>query len=123
MATVLILDDSATMVMSLARILKKAGYVAETCTSGQEGLDKLSAGLKPCAIITDLNMPTMDGISFIKLVRRMPSARFTPIVVLTTESGIAKSGEARAAGATAWLTKPTAPEELIATIKQYAPGA
>jgi two-component system chemotaxis response regulator CheY len=123
MAAVLILDDSATMVMSLARILKKAGYTVETCTNGNEGLAKLNGGLKPCAIITDLNMPEMDGITFIKSVRRLPATRFTPIIVLTTESGTAKSGEARAAGATGWLTKPTEPEELIATVKQYAPAA
>jgi two-component system chemotaxis response regulator CheY len=123
MAAVLILDDSATMVMSLARILKKAGYEAETCTNGKEGITKINAGLKPCAIITDLNMPEMDGISFIKAVRRLPATRFTPIIVLTTESGTARGGEARAAGATGWLTKPTEPEELIATVKRYAPAA
>jgi len=123
MATILVLDDSSTMVMSLARILKKAGYDVETATRGQEGLNKLGAGLKPAAIITDLNMPEMDGISFIKAARKLPSCRFTPIIVLTTESGLSKSGEARAAGATGWLTKPTEPDTLIATLKQLAPAA
>jgi two-component system chemotaxis response regulator CheY len=122
MATILILDDSPIMVMSLARILKKAGYGTETATKGQEGLSKLSAGLKPTAIITDLNMPEMDGIAFIKAVRKLPACRFTPVIVLTTESSLGKAGEARAAGATGWLTKPTEPEELIATLKQLAPA-
>jgi two-component system chemotaxis response regulator CheY len=67
-------------------------------------------------------MPEMDGITFIKAVRRLPACRFTPIIVLTTESGLGKSGEARAAGATGWLTKPTEPELLIATVKQFAPA-
>jgi two-component system chemotaxis response regulator CheY len=122
MSTILVLDDSATMVSSLARILKKAGYEVETATKGQDGLAKLNGGLKPAAIITDLNMPEMDGITFIKSVRRLPACRFIPIIVLTTESGLGKSAEARSAGATGWLTKPTEPAELIATIKQYAPA-
>jgi two-component system chemotaxis response regulator CheY len=110
------------MVMSLARILTKSGWEVRTATRGQEGLNHLNGGLKPAAIITDLNMPEMDGISFIKAVRRLPACRFTPIIVLTTESGLAKSGEARAAGATGWLTKPTEPAELISTLKRIAPA-
>ena len=109
MQSVLVLDDSVTMVMSLARILKKAGYAVETATDGNEGLAKLSGGLKPCAIITDLNMPEMDGITFIKAVRRLPATRFTPIIVLTTESGGEKAQSARAAGASGWLRKPPQP--------------
>ena len=121
MTTILVLDDSATMVMSLSRVLKKAGYEVETGADGQEGLNKLTGGLKPSVILTDLNMPVMDGIAFIREARRAPATRFTPIIVLTTESGAQKRDEARAAGASGWLIKPTEPDELLSTLKQLLP--
>jgi two-component system chemotaxis response regulator CheY len=95
----------------------------ETAANGREGLSKLAAGLKPHLILTDLNMPQMDGISFIKEARRTGATRFTPIIVLTTESGASKRDEARAAGASGWLTKPTEPNELLSTLKQLLPSA
>jgi two-component system chemotaxis response regulator CheY len=122
MPAILILDDSPTMVMSLSRILKSAGYQVETAANGREGMTKLAAGLKPNVILTDLNMPQMDGISFIKEARRVGATRFTPIIVLTTESGAGKRDEARAAGASGWLTKPTEPNELLSTLKQVLPA-
>jgi two-component system chemotaxis response regulator CheY len=118
MPAILVLDDSATMVMSLSRILKKAGYDVETAADGREGITKITGGLKPTVILTDLNMPNMDGIAFIKEVRKNAATRFTPIIVLTTESGTMKRDEARAAGASGWLVKPTEPTELLATLKQ-----
>ena len=121
MPAILVLDDSATMVMSLSRILKNAGYEVETAGNGKEGMTKLAAGLKPSLILTDLNMPQMDGIAFIKEARKNASTRFTPIIVLTTESGGQKRDEARVAGASAWLTKPTEPNELLSTLKQLLP--
>jgi two-component system chemotaxis response regulator CheY len=122
MPAILVLDDSATMVMSLSRILKNAGYDVETAANGKEGMAKLAGGLKPSVILTDLNMPQMDGIAFIKEARRNASTRFTPIIVLTTESGAQKRDEARAAGASGWLTKPTEPNELLSTLKQLLPS-
>ncbi len=122
MNTILVLDDSPTMVMSLSRILSKSGYTVETATNGKEGMDKLKAGMKPNLILTDLNMPVMDGITFIKEVRKHTPTRFTPIVVLTTESVVGKQTEARSAGASGWLTKPTQPDELIKTMKQLLPA-
>jgi two-component system chemotaxis response regulator CheY len=122
MPAILVLDDSPTMVMSLSRILKKAGYDVETAADGREGVAKLAAGLKPAIILTDLNMPQMDGLAFIKEARRNPATRFTPILVLTTESGNARRDEARAAGASGWLVKPTEPAELLATLKQILPA-
>jgi two-component system, chemotaxis family, chemotaxis protein CheY len=119
--TILVLDDSATIIMSLSRILKNAGYQVETAVNGKEGMTKLAGGLKPNVILTDINMPQMDGITFIKEARKAASTRFTPIVVLTTESGTQKRDEARAAGASAWLTKPTEPDELILALKQLLP--
>jgi two-component system chemotaxis response regulator CheY len=122
MPAILVLDDSATMVMSLSRILKNAGFDVETGADGREGITKLAAGLKPAVILTDLNMPKMDGIAFIKEARKMPATRFTPIIVLTTESGGTKRDEARAAGSSGWLTKPTEPALLLATLKQLLPS-
>jgi two-component system chemotaxis response regulator CheY len=123
MPAILVLDDSPTMVMSLSRILKNAGYEVETAANGRDGMTKLSSGLKPALILTDLNMPQMDGISFIREARKTAATRFTPIVVLTTESGSTKRDEARAAGASGWLTKPTEPNELLSTLKQLLPAA
>ncbi|NKE46304.1 response regulator [Roseomonas frigidaquae] len=123
MAAVLVLDDSATMVMSLSRILKNAGHTVDTGADGREGVAKLTGGLKPAIILTDLNMPNMDGIAFIKEARRNAATRFTPIVVLTTESSAGKREEARAAGASAWLIKPTEPNALLSTLKQLLPAA
>jgi two-component system chemotaxis response regulator CheY len=122
MSTIFIVDDSTTMLMSLSRILARAGYTVETACNGKEGLDKLKSGMKPNVILTDVHMPIMDGITFIKEARKWAATRFTPIVVLTTESLAAKQGEARAAGASGWLTKPTPPEDLIATLKQLLPA-
>jgi two-component system, chemotaxis family, chemotaxis protein CheY len=123
MPPIFVLDDSPTMVMSLSRILKNAGYDVETANNGREGVSKLAGGLKPRAILTDLNMPEMDGIAFIKEARRTASTRFTPIIVLTTESGASKRDEARVAGASAWLTKPTEPATLLLTLKQLLPAS
>jgi two-component system chemotaxis response regulator CheY len=122
MPSILVLDDSATMVMSLSRILKNAGYEVETGANGKEGIAKLASGLRPNVILTDLNMPQMDGVAFIKEARKTASTRFTPIIVLTTESGTQKRDEARAAGASAWLTKPTEPHELLTALKQLLPA-
>jgi two-component system chemotaxis response regulator CheY len=118
---ILVLDDSATIIMSLSRILKNAGYQVDTAVNGKEGMAKLAGGLKPNVILTDLNMPQMDGIAFIKEARKSAPTRFTPIIVLTTESGTQKRDEARAAGASGWLTKPTEPEQLLSALKQLLP--
>ena len=122
MPDILVLDDSPTMVMSLSRILKGAGYAVHTAINGVDGMAKLAGGLKPNVILTDLNMPQMDGLAFIKEARKHGATRFTPIIVLTTESGTLKRDEARAAGASGWLTKPTEPAELLATLKQLLPA-
>ena len=121
MLTIFVIDDSVTMVMSLARILKKAGYAVESSANGKEGLSKILAGFIPSLILTDLNMPEMDGVAFIKAVRKNPPTRFTPVIVLTTDAGTKKREEARAAGASGWLTKPTEPAELLAALQQFTP--
>jgi two-component system chemotaxis response regulator CheY len=122
MPTILVLDDSPTMVMSLQHILTSAGYEVETGMNGREGIVKIGEGLKPAVVLTDLNMPELDGIGFIKEARKIATTRYTPIIVLTTESGGRKRDEARAAGASGWLTKPAEPNQLLSVVKQLCPA-
>jgi two-component system chemotaxis response regulator CheY len=117
MKTVFLVDDSATILLSMSAILTKAGYATEKAPCAEDGLAKLKAGLKPDLLITDLNMPGMNGIEFIKEVRKLPNLRFMPILFLTTESQQSKRDEAKAAGASGWLIKPVNAEQLIGTIK------
>ena len=121
--TILIVDDSATMLMSLKSALSLGGFQVETATNGQVALDKLTAGLKPNLILTDINMPVMGGLEMIGKVRAMPSCRFFPILTLTTESETAKRDEGRRLGATGWLVKPVSGADLLKVIKQVLPGA
>jgi two-component system chemotaxis response regulator CheY len=121
--TILIVDDSATMLMSLTSILSMAGYQVESATNGKLALDKLVAGLRPNLIVTDINMPVMGGLEMIGKVRALPGCRFFPILTLTTESETAKRDEGRRLGATGWLVKPIAGPELVKVIKQVLPGA
>jgi two-component system chemotaxis response regulator CheY len=121
--TILIVDDSATMLMSLKSALSLGGFQVETATNGQLALDKLKAGLKPNLILTDINMPVMGGLEMIGKVRAMPSCRFFPILTLTTESETTKRDEGRRLGATGWLVKPVSGADLLKVIKQVLPGA
>ncbi|MGD0366397.1 MAG: response regulator [Acidobacteriaceae bacterium] len=121
--TILIVDDSATMLLSLKSALSLGGFQVETATNGQVALDKLMAGLKPNLILTDINMPVMGGLEMIGKVRAMPSCRFFPILTLTTESETAKRDEGRRLGATGWLVKPVSGADLLKVIKQVLPGA
>jgi len=121
--TILIVDDSATMVMSLKTTLAMNGFQVETANNGQLALDKLKAGIKPNLILTDINMPVMGGLELISKVRELPGFRFTPILTLTTESETAKRNEGKRLGATGWLVKPIAGDDLVKVIKQVLPGA
>ena len=123
MTTVMLVDDSATMLMSLKSILTKAGYTVETAGHGKEAMEKLAKGVKPNLIISDVNMPQMDGITFVREARKAPGMRFTPMLMLTTESEQTKRNEAKSAGATGWLVKPVGPDQLLGVIKQVVPGA
>jgi len=122
MTTVMLVDDSRTVLMSMSAILSKSGFDVVTASDGSDALAKLDAA-RPNIIISDLNMPTMDGLEFVREARKRPAVRFTPILMLTTESAQAKRAEAKAAGATGWLVKPVGPDELIAVIRQVVPGA
>jgi two-component system chemotaxis response regulator CheY len=117
MKSILLVDDSATVLLSTSSILSKAGYEVSKAASGNEALGLLNTGLKPNLIITDLNMPGMNGIEFIKAARLLPAHKFVPILFLTTESQQARRAEAKAAGASGWLVKPVTADELTSTIK------
>jgi two-component system chemotaxis response regulator CheY len=121
--TILVVDDSATMVMSLKTALTMNGFNVETASNGQLALDKLKAGTKPDLILTDINMPVMGGLELIGKVRALSGFRFVPILTLTTESEITKRAEGKRLGATGWLVKPIANNDLIKVIKQILPGA
>lgn len=117
MKTIMLVDDSATILMSITNILTKAGYGVEKAANAGEGLNRLKGGAHVDLLITDLNMPGMNGIEFIKEVRKLSPYRFMPILFLTTESQQAKRAEAKAAGASGWLVKPATADELLNTIK------
>lgn len=119
---IFVVDDSSTMLMSIRSTLEMSGFRVETASDGPQGLDKLR-NLKPDLIITDVNMPRMTGLEFIREVRSMPSFRFTPILTLTTESESSKRDEAKRLGATGWLVKPVSATDLVRVIKQVVPGA
>jgi len=121
--TILVVDDSLTMLLSLKSAFSSNGFNVETATNGQLALDKLKAGLKPNLILTDVNMPVMGGLELIGKVRALPGFRFVPILTLTTESQAAKRDEGRRLGATGWLVKPVNGDELIKVIKKIVPGA
>ncbi|MBL8473833.1 MAG: response regulator [Rhodocyclaceae bacterium] len=118
MKTILLVDDSTTILISISAVLGKASYGVEKASSAEEALTRMKGGnLKPDLLITDLNMPGMNGIEFIKQVRQLPGLRFMPILFLTTESQQTRRAEAKAAGASGWIVKPAKAEELLAAIK------
>jgi two-component system, chemotaxis family, chemotaxis protein CheY len=120
--TVLVVDDSVSMRQMVSFTLTGAGYEVVEAGDGKEAVEKLSGGTTPHLVITDLNMPNMDGISLIKAVRGMAAHKFTPILMLTTESSDDKKKEGQSAGATGWVVKPFNPDQMLATIKKVMPG-
>jgi two-component system chemotaxis response regulator CheY len=118
--TALVVDDSSSMRQMVAYTLTQAGFTVLEGGNGQEGLDKL-AGQKVALIITDLNMPVMDGLEFIKQVRAKPLYKFTPVLMLTTETTDSKKQAGKAAGATGWLVKPFNPQNLLQVIAKVVP--
>ncbi|MBI5740186.1 MAG: response regulator [Nitrospirae bacterium] len=116
--TILIVDDSASMRQLVTFALRDAGYDVVAAVDGKDALGKLS-GTKVDMVVTDLNMPNMDGITLIKQLRCGAGNKFTPVIMLTTESQEAKKQEGRLAGASGWLVKPFTPEKLIEVIKKF----
>ncbi|MCX8146616.1 MAG: response regulator [Azovibrio sp.] len=117
MKTIFLVDDSATILLSIANILNKAGYATEKAANAEEALKKFQSGIKVDLLITDLNMPGMNGIELIKEVRKLPAYKFMPILFLTTESQQSRKLEAKAAGASGWIVKPATADDLLNTIK------
>jgi two-component system, chemotaxis family, chemotaxis protein CheY len=117
MKTVLTVDDSASARQAIKIALSGAGYGVVEAGDGLLGLAAAKSNSAQL-VVTDLNMPNMDGLSFIKALRQLPAYRGIPIVFLTTESDEAVKREARAAGATAWITKPFKQEQLVAVVKK-----
>ena len=117
MATILAVDDSASMRQMVSFTLKAAGFTVTEAVDGVDALNKAKTG-KFDLVLTDVNMPKMDGISLIRELRALSSYKFTPILMLTTESGAGKKSEGKSAGATGWIVKPFNPDQLLATIKK-----
>jgi two-component system chemotaxis response regulator CheY len=117
MKTIFLTDDSATILLSISNILSKAGYAVEKASTGEEALKRFQSGVKVDLLITDLNMPGMNGIDLIKELRKLPSYKFMPILFLTTESQQSKKQEAKSAGASGWIVKPATADDLLNTIK------
>lgn len=115
--TILIVDDSASMRQVVGITLRDAGYDLIEAGDGKEALKKLD-GTKIHLIVSDINMPNMDGISFVKEVKQHPKYKFTPIIMLTTEINQAKKDAAKEAGAKAWVTKPFQPKTLLDAISK-----
>lgn len=113
--TILIVDDSFSLRHTLAIALKASGYEVVEAVDGLDGLAKLD-GRKFNLIISDVNMPNLDGISFVKQAKALPNYRFTPVIMLTTEVDQAKVAEGKAAGARAWVVKPFQPPALLEAV-------
>lgn len=114
---IMTVDDSASVRQLVSFTLKQQGYEVSEAVNGSEALKKLKQE-KIDMLITDINMPEMDGISLIKMVRDDPSYKFMPIIILTTESQTGKKEEAKAAGATGWIIKPFRPDQLVSAIRK-----
>ncbi|TCZ65001.1 response regulator [Roseicella aquatilis] len=121
MKPVFLVDDSPTMLASMAAVLGKAGVPVEKAASGGEALSRFRANPPLRLIITDFHMPGMNGVELIREVRKLTAYRFLPILVLTTESDQGKRDQARTAGATGWLVKPVASDKLLQVLQQVAP--
>lgn len=117
--TILAVDDSLTIRELINFVLGNAGFKVVLAEDGIEGLDRLER-LKPDVIITDVNMPRLDGLSFIERIRE-GQAKGTPILVLTTESEPALKARAKAAGATGWIVKPFNPMQLVEAVQRVSP--
>ena len=118
----LTVDDSKTMREMVAFTLKGAGFEVLEAEDGKVGAD-VAKKSKVDVVITDLNMPNMNGIELIKALRADPNYKFTPILMLTTEADAAKKEEGKSAGATGWIVKPFQPEKLVSVVTKVCPVA
>lgn len=122
-ASILIVDDSPSMLMSIGIALRATTLTVHTAESGEDALAQLQGGLNPAMMLTDLNMGAMSGIDLVREARKLPGHAFLPIVLLTTESSQEMRGLAKSAGATGWLTKPFDSEALLRIVRKLVPTA
>jgi two-component system chemotaxis response regulator CheY len=115
--TIMIVDDSASLRQVVSIALKGAGYDTLEASDGKDALSKLT-GQKVHLIISDVNMPNMDGLTFVKQAKQLPAYKFTPVIMLTTEAGETKKQEGQAAGAKAWVIKPFQPAQMLAAVSK-----
>ncbi len=115
--SIMIVDDSASLRQVVSIALKSAGYEVVEAVDGKDALTKLD-GRKLHLIISDVNMPNMDGISFVKAAKELPAYKFTPIIMLTTEAGENKKQEGQTAGAKAWVVKPFQPAQMLTAVSK-----
>lgn len=115
MPTILIADDSASMRNLITLTLQSAGHQVTSVADGQQALS-VAQKKRFDAVVTDLNMPVMDGITLVKNLRTLPTYKYIPLLLLTTESGADQKAQGKQAGATGWLVKPFNPEKLLSTI-------
>ncbi|WP_413795330.1 MULTISPECIES: response regulator [unclassified Pseudomonas] len=115
--TILIVDDSASIRQVVSITLKGAGYEVIEGVDGRDALNKLD-GRKIHLIVSDVNMPNMDGLSFIKAAKQLAPYKFTPVIMLTTETGDAMKQQGQAAGAKAWMVKPFQPAQMLAAVSK-----
>ena len=114
---ILLVDDSASVRQVAGIALRRAGYETIEAENGQDGLSKLDGG-KLNLIISDVNMPVMNGIEFLKAVKQHATCKFTPVIMLTTEAGDDMKQQGRAAGAKAWIVKPFQPQTLLDAVSK-----
>lgn len=123
MGRIMVVDDSRTIRMSMEYLLKGEGYEVVSAEDGVDGLQKLkeqiTAHRKPDLIITDINMPNMGGLEFIRKLKGEISTKFIPVLILTTESQESMKMEGKQAGAAGWIVKPYRPEQLLAVVKRF----
>ncbi|MCP9470668.1 MAG: response regulator [Nitrospira sp.] len=119
--TALVVDDSPTMRQMVAFTLMNAGFTVIEAEHGRDAVSKI-AGKKMDLVVTDLNMPEMDGIALIKELRKSADFKYTPILMLTTESATEKKMAGKEAGATGWIVKPFNPDVLLSTIAKVLPA-
>lgn len=114
---VLLVDDSASLRQKVGRALRDAGYEAIEAHDGRDALDKLD-GSRVHLVICDVNMPNMDGITFVREMKKLPEYRYTPVIMLTTVSKEEKKFEGQLAGAKAWVVKPFRPAQLLTAVQK-----
>ncbi|MBI3101045.1 MAG: response regulator [Burkholderiales bacterium] len=115
--TIMIVDDSASLRQVVSMTLRGAGYTVIEACDGKDALGKLS-GQKVHLVISDVNMPNMDGLSFVCEMKKNASYKFTPVIMLTTESGEEKKMAGKSAGARAWVVKPFMPQQMLAAVSK-----